>query len=86
MALPESTAAFLAAQIERLRQVKPRCRIVFPEGHDPRVRSAAERLARQRLVTPILLKSSRAAPEQEARTYARLCFERRRIKMPTAEL
>jgi phosphotransacetylase len=78
MPLPESAAAFLAAQIERLRDVKPKRRIVFPEGNDARVQSAAERLQREGLVTPILLKPDRPAPEQDARKYARLYFERRR--------
>lgn len=80
MALPESAAAFLASQIERLRQVKPKRRIVFPEGDDRRVQSAAERLEREGLVTPILLRPDRAGSEQEARKYARLYFERRRAK------
>jgi phosphate acetyltransferase len=80
MALPESAAAFLNAQIERLRQVKPKRRIVFPEGDDPRVQSAADRLQRDGLVTPILLKDDHAASEQESRKYARLYFERRRSK------
>jgi phosphate acetyltransferase len=80
MALPESATAFLAAQIERLRLVKPKRRIVFPEGDDPRVQSAAERLQREGLITPILLNSDRAVSEQEARKYARLYFELRRAK------
>ncbi|HXA65480.1 MAG TPA: phosphate acyltransferase, partial [Bryobacteraceae bacterium] len=80
MPLPESAAAFLTAQIERLRQVKPKRRIVFPEGDDPRVQSAAERLQREGLVTPILLGPDRPAPAQDARKYARLYFERRRVK------
>ncbi len=80
MALPESAAVFLASQIERLLQVKPKRRIVFPEGDDARVQSAAERLQREGLVTPILLKQDAPAPEKEARKYARLYFERRRAK------
>jgi len=84
MALPESASAFLAAQIERLRQVRPKRRIVFPEGDDARVQSAAERLRREGLVTPILLKPDGAASEQEARKYAALYFERRRAKGITA--
>src|SRR5271165_1045127 len=80
MALPESAAAFLSAQIERLRQVKPTRRIVFPEGEDARVQSAAERLNRDGLVVPILLRSDRPTPDLDARKYARLYFERRRAK------
>ena len=52
MAIPESAAAFLASQIERLRQLKQKRRIVFPEGDDPRVQSAAERLQREGLIAP----------------------------------
>jgi phosphate acetyltransferase len=80
MALPESASAFLAGQIERLRRVKPERRIVFPEGDDARVQSAAQRLQREGLITPILLKPDRPAPQQDARKYARLYFERRRAK------
>jgi phosphate acetyltransferase len=80
MALPESAETFLNAQIERLRQVKPKRRIVFPEGDDPRVQSAADRLQRDGLVTPILLKNDHTASEQETRKYAQLYFERRRSK------
>src|SRR5260370_15348643 len=80
MSILESAAAFLAAQVERLRQLKPQRRIVFPEGDDPRVQAAADRLQREGLVTPILLKARRAVPEQDARKYARLYFERRRAK------
>src|SRR6516164_9300679 len=80
MALPESAARFLAAQIERLRQVKPKRRIVFPEGDDARVQSAAERLQREGLITPIVLTPDRALLEPETRKYARIFFERRRAK------
>ncbi|MBZ5606935.1 MAG: phosphate acetyltransferase [Acidobacteriia bacterium] len=80
MPLPESAAAFLATQVSRLRQLKPKRRIVFPEGDDARVVAAAERLEREALLTPILLKSGRAVSEQDARRYARLYFERRRAK------
>ena len=78
MSLPESAAAFINGQIERL--VKPRRRIVFPEGGDARVRTAADRLRAEGLVEPILLKPGAPIPEQDARKYARLYFERRRAK------
>ncbi len=78
--LPESAAAFLATCVERLRSVRPKRRIVFPEGDDPRIQNAAERLRREDLVTPILLGADRGVPEQDARKYARLYFERRRPK------
>lgn len=80
MPLPESAAAFLAAQVERLRRLTPKRRIVFPEGQDPRVIAATERLQREGLVTPILLKSPGDVSEQDARKYARLYYERRRAK------
>jgi phosphate acetyltransferase len=80
MPLPESAAAFLAAQVERLRQVQPQRRIVFPEGDDPRVKTAADRLQREGLLTPILLTGSSGVSAQDARKYARLYFERRRAK------
>ena len=79
-ALPESAAAFLATSVERLRKVRPKQRIVFPEGDDPRVQAAAERLLREDLLTPILLGTDCVVPEQDARKYARLYFERRRAK------
>lgn len=80
MPVPESAFAFFAAQIERLRKLKPKRRIVFPEGDDPRVQAAAERLRQEDLVIPILLSADRAASEQDARKYAQLYFERRRAK------
>ncbi len=83
MPLPESAAEFLATQVNRLRKLKPKRRIVFPEGDDPRVAAAAERLEREGLVTPILLKSGSTVSEQDARKYARLYFERRRAKGTT---
>ena len=80
MQLPESAAAFLAMNVERLRKIRPKRRIVFPEGDDPRVQAAAERLQREDLVTPMLLGTRGAIAEQDARKYARLYFERRRAK------
>jgi len=80
MSLPESAAAFINGQIERLRHVKPKRRIVFPEGGDARVRAAADRLRAEGLIEPILLQPSAAVSDQDARKYARLYFERRRAK------
>jgi phosphate acetyltransferase len=76
MSLPESAAAFLAAQTERVRQLKRRQRIVFPEGNDPRVIEAASRLAREQLVDPILI----GKDVQPSDKYARIYYERRRTK------
>ena len=78
MPVPESVATFLATQVEQLRGIRPKRRIVFPEGDDPRVKNAAERLKREDMITPILLNGS--VGEQDARKYARLYFERRRAK------
>ncbi len=44
----------MAGQVERVRRGK-RKRIVFPEGEDPRIYVAAARLARERLLEPILI-------------------------------
>ncbi len=74
--MPDSAAAFLAGQIERVRKLKRRRRIVFPEGSDPRVIAAAERLSRDGLVEPILLDGS----SKEQARYAAIYFERRRSK------
>src|SRR5260221_11138396 len=66
MSMPESAAAFVNGQIERLHHVKPKRRIVFPEGGDARVRAAADRLRAEGLVEPILLKPGAAMPDQDA--------------------
>jgi len=55
MPLPESAIEFLAGQAERIRGLKRKQRIVFPEGTDPRVITAAQRLVREGLVEPILI-------------------------------
>lgn len=72
---PESATLFLARQIERLRRLKFRKRIVFPEGGDPRVQHAAERLSKEGLVEPILLTS-----DQDSEKYTAMYLERRRAK------
>jgi phosphate acetyltransferase len=76
MAMPESASAFLAGQIERVKCLKRRKRIVFPEGDDPRVIAAAERLSRDGLVEPVLIQGA----VRENPKYAALYFERRRAK------
>jgi phosphate acetyltransferase len=76
----ETAASYLACKAEQLRQVKPRPRIVFPEGEDPRVQAAAARLFGEGLITPILLKPDGGLSEQDAGRYARLYFERGRDK------
>ena len=86
MSIPETASAFLAGHVERLRQIKPKKRIVFPEGGDNRVIAAAARLVREELLEPILIgpKPSGAPPgvrfvEADAK-YAPLYYERRRAK------
>ena len=88
MAIPESAVTFLAGHVERVRQLRPKKRLVFPEGGDPRVLAAAERLVREELAEPILIgaKPARAAagitfvePESAPQThkYAALYLQRR---------
>jgi phosphate acetyltransferase len=74
MSLPVTAQRFLAQQIEQVRALRPRRRIVFPEGADPRVLAAADRLRREELIEPIL-----ASGPQDDR-YWRLYYERRRAK------
>ena len=76
MSAPESAALFLARQVERLRRIPKRKRIVFPESDDPRIKAATVRLAAEQLIEPILLGSA----EPESAKYAALYFERRRAK------
>ena len=91
MPTPESATLFVAKQVERAKKQKKRRRIVFPEGDDPRVQAAAERLVREGAVEPILVRPKGAGeagslpwidPEEsgKARHYARLLFERRRAR------
>jgi phosphate acetyltransferase len=86
MSLPSSAVAFLAGQVERVRQLKTRKRIVFPEGSDPRVLSAARRLDEEGLVQPILIGDDKNICSKvrfinpDRKKYARLYFERRRSK------
>ncbi len=72
--MPESATLFLARQIERLRR-GPRRRIVFPEGGDPRVQSAAARLRAEGLAEPVLLEG-----DSENSRYADLYYRRRSAK------
>jgi phosphate acetyltransferase len=91
MALPESAVEFMSRQIERVRQIRGRKRIVFPEGGDPRVQEAAARLAREGLAEPVLIgKPPASAPagvtfvQPEASPnlskYAAIYHERRRSR------
>ncbi|MEZ5403945.1 MAG: phosphate acyltransferase [Bryobacteraceae bacterium] len=78
MALPDSATEFLALQAERVRRLPRRQRIVFPEGNDPRVREAAQRLRSESLVEPVLITDAAADPRLGR--YADLLHERRRAK------
>ncbi len=53
-----SADPFLARQVSRLQNIARKKRIVFPEGGDPRIQEAANRL--RGLVEPILLTSNDA--------------------------
>ena len=74
MSLPATAQRFLAQQVEQVRALRPRRRIVFPEGADPRVLAAADRLRREELIEPILVNG----PQDDR--YWRLYYERRRAK------
>ena len=74
MPLPETAQRFLHQQIEQVRALRPRRRIVFPEGADPRVLAAADRLRREELLEPSLVNG----PQDDR--YWRLYYERRRAK------
>jgi phosphate acetyltransferase len=80
MAFPESAVAFMSGLIDRARKL--RRRIVFPEGQDPRVQAAAERLARDGIVQPILVGPAGIEPQKSdaTRRYAQIYYERRRAK------
>ena len=91
MSLPQSALDFMAGHIERARAQRPKMRIVFPEGDDPRVIAAAERLKRDGLVEPILIGPKPVqAPRELAfidpetspnvKKYAAIFFERRRSR------
>ncbi len=83
---------YLASLVERARAVH--CRIVFPEGDDPRVREACARLARDGVVEPVLISTNGACPPGVAcahpessgtlERYARIYHERRRARGVTA--
>lgn len=85
-------SAYLARLVERASA--QHCRIVFPEGDDPRVREACARLARDRVVEPVLVSTNTncapgvdcSHPETSgmAERYAQIYHERRRSRGVTA--
>lgn len=79
---PQSATDFLNAQIDRLREAGRKPRIVFPENQDTRIRAAAAALAQEALVEPLWTEDSGPAAVEE---YARLYYERRRVKGITRE-
>ena len=95
MSPPESARLFLDAQMARLRAQTKRRRIVFPEGDDPRVQQAAERLRHDGLIEPILicrpgvpagLECVEPSTSPKTGAYARILLERRRARgMSTTE-
>ncbi len=81
----------MRTQMERVRRMRARKKIVFPEGSDSRVVEAAERLARDGVADPILVGKPPAGvspdlvyvcPETSTQTpkYAALFHERRRAR------
>ncbi|MFN7921411.1 MAG: phosphate acyltransferase [Bryobacteraceae bacterium] len=81
MALPDSAIEFLQSQASRVRALQTKKRIVFPEGADPRVAVACERLSREGLVQPIRLGADvDTAKSGKLDKYATLLWERRRAK------
>src|SRR5262245_28188087 len=91
MSLPRTALAFMERQKERVRNLRPLRRIVFPEGNDGRVIQAAARLAAERVVEPILIGPTPAGapagvsfvdPAASAKlgSYTQFYYERRRAK------
>jgi phosphate acetyltransferase len=87
--IPESAAAFLARAVERVRRARKT--VVFAEGSDPRVLTAATRLAREGVLKPVLVGKRPAGipecvvfadPSEErlVERYAAVFYERRRAK------
>jgi phosphate acetyltransferase len=82
MKLPDSAAEWFHGLKEQLRQRDKKPRIVFPEGDDPRVREACERLAKDGLIEPIpIAKDSDCGDPRYCAHY----FERRKKKGVTEE-
>ena len=79
---PQSAAEFLERQIARLRQMKRRPKIVFPEGDDARIQKAAAQLQKEGLIEPVLVGKSGVEPEKSTRLkeYGRILYERRRSR------
>jgi phosphate acetyltransferase len=63
--------------VEQLRRHDKKPRIVFPEGDDPRVRDACERLAKDELIEPLLITQDTDCTDPR---YCAHYFERRKKK------
>ena len=96
VAFPESAIRFVAGHVERVRSQHPKKRIVFPREATRGSSPAAERLAREGLVEPVLIAPKGAAvpagcvavdPETSPLTgkYTALYYERRRGKVTERE-
>ncbi len=72
--MTDSAAALLDRFCERLRRLPRLPRIVFPEGDDPRIVTAAERLGKENLAEPIVLQGPLDA------AYVSHYYERRQAK------
>jgi len=77
MKLPDSAAEWFHGLVEQLRQRDKKPRIVFPEGDDPRVRDACERLGKDGLIDPILITKDTDCADPR---YCRHYFNRRKAK------
>jgi phosphate acetyltransferase len=87
MPVPESAAEFVASLIARAQPLQKH--IVFPEGADPRVQAAAERMAREGIARPILIGPKAPlrgvgfvdpAASPQLNKYSALLYERRRSR------
>ncbi|HSG50395.1 MAG TPA: phosphate acyltransferase [Longimicrobiales bacterium] len=70
----------------RERARAQRRRIAFPESHDPRIVEAAETLAREGLVEPVLLGPRGVDPQDDLEVWAGLLQELRAHKAMTMEM
>jgi phosphate acetyltransferase len=98
MAIPEAAVSFIHAQIERVRHLMPKKRIVYPEPNDPRVFAGVERLVREGIIDAFMVGAppagKQAAPgmtfidpaqSPQLRKYGQLLWERRRHRAVTLQ-
>jgi len=82
MKLPESAAEWFEGLVRQLREREKKPRIVFPEGDDPRVREACERLGNDGLMEPLPITKDTDCSDPR---YCEHYFERRKAKGVTGE-